>query len=191
MFDKPALINRQKALREQIDAAIRLLLEDNAYVSANLLAWAAIDVLRDICKVEGKLTLANKIDEIIKPEHMNEWYSHQKEHYNFSKHANIDPYKVMLFNPKTVYFAVFRACIDYEQLFNKQSLPMILFKSWNYVTIPGLFVEGSNFVAEARKVFGNKPTKRDLLKHYRTFKDNEDLIRSHFGNNFGEKIELD
>ena len=191
MFKEPILFSRQKALREQIYAAIGLLLEDNAYVSANLLAWAAIDVLRDIGKAEGRPTLAESINDLIKPEKVREWHLHQKEHYNFSKHANTDPYKVMLFEPRTVYFAVFRACVDYEQIFDKQSFPMMLFKSWHYATMPGLFIEGSRFVVTAQKFFGERPATEDLLEHYEKFKANECLIRSDFKSFFGNGVELD
>lgn len=170
----PILMTRQATVRQNIDCAVHLLLDAEAFSSANLLAWAAIDVLRDVAKHREIRTSLDLIDEHIRSGKHREWYLHLKEHYNFAKHANKDPDKALVFNHDLVETAVFLAACDYQVLYGTLTFPMAMMQHWVLLRRPEFIDEG--FRAEtsvAKRLFGDTIDTRRLKEIYHTYQNNK------------------
>lgn len=145
-IDKPEdrpVVTRQQMLRRQIDEAIWLfLVREEPYV-ANLVAWAAVDVLRPLCKLAGKPTFRSRLDAAIRPEKLKEWRFYERQSYNFSKHADTDPEAVLeRWHPDVAAMPIFFALTDYGVLFGIETVKMLTFKAWYLVEHPEILHDG-------------------------------------------------
>ena len=77
-------VSKLEAARRQIDAAIRMLFNEEDNLAVHTLAWAAHCVVRDVAKATGKANLLSDFFE----RHLD---SHYRELANFLKHADRDP----------------------------------------------------------------------------------------------------
>lgn len=124
-------LTRQQAARAEIDTAIELLFEGGSPVAIDVLAWAAVEMMRGIAEHRGLDTFHGRIEERVRPEYLKEWRRIHKEHYNFFKHADRDPDRVAdSFRPEATTYALFGACMDYDTLFNCQTLAMMSYGAW-------------------------------------------------------------
>lgn len=178
---QPAIIvTRQQATREEIELAARLLLTGGSLICANLLAWAAIDVLRGIGEPKG---IQNTDDIImayaIHPERRNGWFKLIKENYNFAKHSDREPNKVAEISREAVEFTVFRAIRDYRGVFNASSVFMLLFEGYYNVHNPDIYeAEDSEAVTVSRQLMGDAPTPETILKLYEDYLADVDEVLS-------------
>lgn len=164
-------VTRQRTAREEIDLAIHLLFTGGSLVCANLLAWAAIDVLKGVAKSRGLGTFSESIvTGIIREDRVREWYSLIKEHYNFSKHADKDPDKVVDLRPGAVQFAVFEALSDYQTIYIKPTIPMLIFQEFFILTNPDLYDDLElDMLATSRAFFGEYPTLETAGQSYQKY----------------------
>ncbi len=149
-----AAITRQQVARENLDMAIHILLTHGKLASANLLAWAAIDVIKGVAAHRGITTLGSAIEDMIITEKVGEWYRHLKEHYNYAKHADKDPEKILEFNFDAVVMAIFEGCVDYGEVFKAHSYPMVMIKAWMFASRPEFLKDtGDHLLGAALKAF--------------------------------------
>ncbi|MBN9556611.1 MAG: hypothetical protein J0I26_03685 [Alphaproteobacteria bacterium] len=132
-FEKYEL-TKKAVVRAEIDCAINLFFqgspENKAAVAANVLAWAAVDVLRGIADKNGTKTVRSIIEDKIKPDYVAYWRTLERESYTFSKHADRDSNGVVNFRPEAVAFALFYAVMDYGTVYMKCTMPMHIYRSW-------------------------------------------------------------
>lgn len=124
-------LSRRDVARSEVDTAIELLFTGNNHVAINLLAWAAVDVLRGLCQAHGIETFMTRFYDSIRPEFHKEFRETLKDHYNYFKHAKNDPNRVVEdFCPEASTYALLVAVEDYRALFQKLTFPMYVFRSW-------------------------------------------------------------
>ncbi len=124
-------ITRRFAARSQIETSIDLFLRHSDYVSAHVLAWAAVEMLRGVAKAQGKETFHERMEDYIKEEHLKEWRDILKNHYNFAKHADRDPERILDdFRPELTSWVIFAGCLDYPKIYSQRTWPMLVFQSW-------------------------------------------------------------
>jgi hypothetical protein len=130
MRDIQTLTRRQVA-RQEIETAIGLVFGGGSLVCANLLAWAAVDVLRGVAHARKVETYFDRLETMVRPEKLVEFRRLIRDHYTFAKHADRDPERVVEnFNGETVNLVLLGATEDYPTLYGQQTLPMMLFKTW-------------------------------------------------------------
>jgi hypothetical protein len=84
-------ISKLDGARRQIDAAIRMYLHREDQVSIHTLVMAAIQVLRDLSKASGRVSIEDAIRSGIRPGKEKEFWVGIKSRSNFLKHASTDP----------------------------------------------------------------------------------------------------
>lgn len=141
----PELLNltRRQILVRQIDSAIWLLQVRNEPIVANLIANAAIDVLRSLAKQAGVKTFKGTLEAYIKPERLKEWRDLDRAAYNHSKHADKDPEaNLEEFHPMIAAFNVLAAVIDFGEVFKKSTPFMLVFRTCQIASHPELILDG-------------------------------------------------
>ena len=84
-------ISKIKGAQRQIDAAVRMLLDNEDPVAIHTLAHAALSVLRDLAEHAGIHSVWDKLEETIKPEMKKRFNREYRKLANFLKHADNDP----------------------------------------------------------------------------------------------------
>lgn len=155
LFDRETLTRRDVA-RRQLSTAITFVLGNGDAVSANVLTWAATEVLRGVADHRGVQTFNATIEDRIKPEYLKDWRYILKDHYNFSKHADRDPERVVEdFAPEATTWILFGACHDYKAIYAKQTWAMIVYQIWFLCRHPEITVdEGKDMVVKLEPGLG-------------------------------------
>ena len=169
-------LSRRQVAREEIETSIDLIVEEGSPVSAHLLAWAAIDVLRGVAMNRGEETFLERLETIIRDEKIKVWRSVLRSHYTFAKHADRDPEReVEDFNPESTHLTLLAAITDYGTIYKQLTLPMYLFRGWMFVRNPHMLVEGAfeEVVPGGERIFGAGAPASVLQSLYREFKKNE------------------
>lgn len=152
-------VTRRQTAREEIDLAVHLLFTGGSLISANLLTWAATDVLKGVAKSKGIPIVADRMVTFIKPEKVKTFFNAIKAHYNFAKHADTDPDKTMKMNPTAVEFSLFNAIVDYGSVYDAHTVPMLLFKAYFLANRPEMFNgKAKQEIEGSLMVFGPAPS---------------------------------
>jgi hypothetical protein len=124
-------VDRRRAIREEIDTAIDLLLTEGSVVAIHVLAWAAADQSRELLQHLQMESFQQHIEIAVKTEYHNEFRKALKADYNFFKHADKDPERVLTgFRPEASTFALMMALKNYQRAFGTMTLPMHYFWCW-------------------------------------------------------------
>jgi len=135
-------LTKRDCAREEIHGAIRLLAWDGNYVSANVLASSAIDILNGVANKSGKLTLHHHFEITIKEEFRKKVRKIMKAPYNYMKHADRDSDQHLTdFNTERALWNIFVACYDYFIIYEIQSYAMKAYISWHGFLNPGIMDE--------------------------------------------------
>ena len=130
-------LTRRFAARSQIETAIKLFVRHSDPVSAHVLAWSSVEMLRGVAKAKGKFTFHEQLEDWIKPEGLKLWRDRLKTHYNFAKHGDRDPDRIVEdFNPEFTGSILFAACHDYNLLYCQRNWLMVVFQSWYFCRNP-------------------------------------------------------
>jgi hypothetical protein len=123
-------VTRRQVAREELDAAVELIFR-GSIISANVLAWAALDVLRGVAKSRSIATFHDGMELMVRPEKLSEWRRALRSHYTFAKHSDKDPDAVIeKFNELPVEFVAYAASEDYFAIYGQYTVAMLLFKAW-------------------------------------------------------------
>ena len=187
MSEKLSLTRRQ-VLSRQIDSAIWLLRVRREPVVANMIAHAAIDVMRSLAKNCGARTFKGSIEVYIKPEKLKEYRYLDRLAYNFAKHADRDPAAELEdFNPVISDYNVLASVIDFGEIFKTQTPFMLAFRSCELaknqdILEVGDFKEQHRIFDENIKAVGNGHD--DFCRNVLLFmEENPHIIRSWPQNN--------
>ncbi|WP_426265147.1 hypothetical protein [Sphingomonas sp. PWP1-2] len=125
------IVTRQDAARRQLTTAIDLVLGIGDAVSANVLAWSAVEMLRGVAKARGVDTFSGQLEDRIKPEFLRYWRNILKEHYNYFKHADRDPEGVITdFTPESTTWTLFGGVLDYVHIYKTRTWSMLVYQIW-------------------------------------------------------------
>jgi hypothetical protein len=125
-------VDRRRAIREEIDTAIDLLLTGGSVVAIHVLAWAAADQSSALLKHLQLESFQGHIETAVKPKYLKVFRKTLKDDYNFFKHADVDPERVLIgFRPEASTFALLMAVQNYKRAFGKMTLPMHYFWCWS------------------------------------------------------------
>lgn len=143
MTDDRPKISRRRILRSQIETGIWLVGVRQEFVVANMVAHAAIEVLRSLAKEAGKPTFKGVIEKHVNPEAIQFWRTCDRAAYNFAKHADRDPVADLEgFHHEIARLNVFAAVNDYGEVFGELTPPMLIYRSIEVMRRPGLIVPG-------------------------------------------------
>ncbi len=155
-------ITRRFAARSQIETSIDLFLRHSDYISAHVLAWSAVEMLRGIAKTQGKETFHERLEDHIRSEYLKDWRDHLKSHYNWAKHADRDPERILDdFRPETTSWTLFAACLDYSEIYSQRTWTMFVFHHWFLCRNPK--IAGGpleQFIPKIAETFGNPEAKQ-------------------------------
>jgi len=164
-------ITRRQELRRQIDAAIWLWAVRDEPLVANLIAYAALDVLRSLCGIAKEQTFKGKIEENIKSDMIKLWREYDRRAYTHSKHADKDPLVDLEdFHPEIAEFNILAAITDFSSLYKTNSPTMLLFRTVALMRRPEVLKDGEFkdvHLAQAEFVRGYLGEGKDLRQHLR------------------------
>ena len=190
-------VTKRSAARQEIDTAIELMFTGGSLVATNLLAWAAVDILRGIAVSAGKTTIRSITEDYIKPEYLNEWRGIERESYNFFKHSDRDPTDEISFRPEATAIVLFYAVADYGGVYAQCTMPMYLFKAWFMSRYPSFFKgKTARQIESFQKALqfheGQSFSEALILASdvYRDWKENRELFVAQIPAGFMHNVEL-
>ena len=150
-------VTKRSAARAEIEGAIRLLAHFSNFVGAELLASAAIDVIRGVANKSQAETLSRQLDDRIRPERLNEFRAIIRQPYNFMKHSDRDAgHAIDEYRSDAAIWRVFIALADYQAVWKTRSLPMIVFLAWFVSRYPSVLKEEHSQIVDKISVkFGS------------------------------------
>jgi hypothetical protein len=146
-------ISRRIAARSEIETSIKLFLSHRDPISAHILAWAAVDVLRGVGISQEISTMSGHFERWMGPDMTKTYYQSAKREYNFFKHSDRDPdAQLKNFNAEETARVLIRACIDYRNVYGQMTWSMYMFSQWylcrNPECIKAEFREAMKIVTE-------------------------------------------
>ncbi|QMW22951.1 hypothetical protein [Sandaracinobacteroides saxicola] len=125
------LMDKKKAVREQLIGAINMAFLHDNFISSYTLAWAALDLMRDLLKNEESKTILDRYLENWKTEGRKEVLKALRAPYNFSKHADRDADKIIdMPTRQNCSLIILFCCWFYETTYGKRTLEMMFFSAW-------------------------------------------------------------
>jgi hypothetical protein len=138
-------VDRRRMLRDEIDAAVITFFEGNN-IAAGVLTWAALDVLRTLMVRANIVSFHGRLEDYVYDEFVNEWRKFLRDDYNYFKHSDCDPDRVLEdYRPVATAYNLLGAIADYGSLYQAQTLPMATFKAWMFSRYPNLLKEEACF----------------------------------------------
>ncbi len=136
------IVTRQDAAKRQITTAIELVFGRGDAVSANVLTWSASEMLRGVASAKGIQTFHTNIEMRVREEYIKEWRNILKSNYNYFKHADRDPERVIEdFSPEATTWALFAAGVDYYSIYGKRTWAMLVYHVWFLCRHPNITYE--------------------------------------------------
>ena len=159
------VVSRKDAARRQICTAIDLVLGNGDAVSANVLTWSAAEILRGVGFHRNLGTFTSKLEDYIKEEYLKDWRFLLKDHYNYFKHADRDPERVVSdFTPEATTWALFGACNDYNIIYEVRTWSMLVYTLWFSCRHPDIMEGEGVRMVDALSAGLNYPEKKPLAK---------------------------
>ncbi|MFQ5914184.1 MAG: hypothetical protein ACE5JS_13475 [Nitrospinota bacterium] len=136
-------IDKAEAARRQIETAIRLLFANWDEVSTHTLAFASLNLTRDLCKKHNKSELFDEIlIETVKPDKRKQVQAQLRKYYNYFRHADRDHTALIdLFEEPVNEFIVLFAMNNYKILGNELTPTMEAFFGWLILIHPKIFAD--------------------------------------------------
>lgn len=139
-----ARITKIEAARQQIEAAIRLLFEDENPIASHTLAAAGSQIVRDLCEARDIVGF-QEFKDWIKPEHMKEYWTIYNRTANFFKHADKDGDASYNFKPEETDYVLLFAIKWYHDLGADLTRVMVAYMYWFGAGHPNIIKRGANF----------------------------------------------
>ena len=139
-----SIITKIDAAKIQIDTAIRMLFNADNPIPIHTLSMAGFRILRDIAK-NKKSSLYEKIEFMIKPEMMGEFWKLIQKYANFIKHADKDPEgSINNFNEEINDSILFLASLYYQDVGCKLTPEMLTITVWYSALHPDFIIENTS-----------------------------------------------
>jgi hypothetical protein len=183
-------IDRRRLVREEIETAIDLIFTQGSAIAANLLASAARDVMRGVAESNGIVLLGQMMEAAIKPEKLGEIRNLMRANYNFAKHADRDPDKILPeFKQEESLWSLFVAVSEYEILYQQSIIPMKILSHWMIARRPEL-IEQDSVLHSSSPDFGDGATLERAEKIYAAWKTDKRLSSANINQQWPPHIEI-
>ncbi|MBI3984769.1 MAG: hypothetical protein HY344_02390 [Candidatus Levybacteria bacterium] len=126
-------VSKLDVAKRELEHAIKLFFNYGDFVIIHLSACAAEEILSGIGKASGIKSFKSQMDGYIKPEKQAFVLKKLNEPYNFFKHANSDPDKLLRFNPASSEFVIWDDIRMYQELTIEITGFMTAFRLWFYL----------------------------------------------------------
>jgi hypothetical protein len=143
-------ITKQEVVSRQLETAIVLFFYDDDAISVHVLASAASQILYDVCKHKGKVSIRDVWQEYIAEEYQKSWRKRTTRAYNYFKHARDHPFtELERFDPGLNEGLLFNACVDYPITYPGTETPfeILSYFTWFLAIRPGLTRKGHPLAA--------------------------------------------
>jgi hypothetical protein len=143
-------ITKQEVVSRQLETAIALFFCDDDAISIHVLASAASQILYDVCKHKGKVSIRDVWQDYIVEEHQKDWRALTTRAYNYFKHAKDDPFtELERFDPRSNEWLLFNACVDYLTTYSGTETPfeILAYFTWFLAVRPQIIRKGHPLTA--------------------------------------------
>ena len=147
-------ISKLDVAKRELDHTIKLFFNYGDFVIIHLTICAAEDILSGIGKSSGVTSIKDELKKNIKPEKQKYVMDKINAPYNFFKHANHDPDKLLMFNPESSEFSIFDCINMYQRLTNEITGLMMSFRAWFYLKHKDILVAQSPEQVESFRSLG-------------------------------------
>lgn len=163
-------VSKTEVAKRQIDAAIKLYIEDGDIISMHTLVSAAHDVLVDIARARGLDNVYDNFEKMVRPEMLPEWRKTYKEAQNFFKHADKDSDKKLKFKKDIADLKLHITCLVYQQVNGSIEPLQQAFLTWYSAENPRIILaeHQSRFVNMAQMMRLMSMTKKSFFAEYLT-----------------------
>jgi hypothetical protein len=113
-------------------------------------ASAASQILYDVCKHKGKVSVRDVWQDYIVEEHQKDWRALTTRAYNYFKHARDDPFtELERFDPRSNEWLLFNACVDYFTTYPGTETPFEIsaYFTWFLAVHPRMIRKGHPLTA--------------------------------------------
>jgi hypothetical protein len=150
-------VTRRDVARNEIDTAIDLFLSHRDPISAHVLTWAAVDVLKDVAARNAINTPSQQFNQWMGNDPAKQHYKSAKKEYNFFKHSDRDPDAHLdEFDVEGTANILMRACMDYNKIYGQMIWSAYMFSQWYLCRNPDqIKVEYRDEMAATSEVLGN------------------------------------
>ena len=161
-------LNKNEAARRQVNAAIRMLYENEDPVAVHTLAMAGFRILRDLASGRSDSYMENVIGLMIRSNKKKEFWARYNGFSNFLKHADKDPDGIHDGVDETVNdFVLLLACLYYQDLGNQFTPEMSAHVAWFTALNPSFLFENAeekykNAIAAAGETLKGLPREQQL-----------------------------
>jgi len=131
-MEKPSFVNISKldVAKRELEHSIRLFFSYGDIIVTHLAASAAQKVLSDLGKESGVASIRTDIQRYVKKDKQKYVSDMFSQAYNFFKHADKDPNKLLKFNPEISEFAIWDSVKLYQSLTKEITGLMLAFRLW-------------------------------------------------------------
>jgi hypothetical protein len=143
-------ITKQEVVSRQLETAIVLFFCDDDAISVHVLASAASQILYDVCKHKGKVSIRDVWQDYISEECQPNWRKRTTQAFNYFKHARDDPFtELERFDPRSNEWLLFNACVDYLITYPGAETPfeILSYFTWFLAIRPRLMRKGHPLAA--------------------------------------------
>ena len=143
-------ITKQEVVSRQLETAIVLFFCDDDAISIHVLASAASQILYDVCKHKGKVSIRDVWQDYIVEEHQKDWRALTTQAYVYFKHAKDDPFtELERFDPRSNERLLFNACVDYFTAYPGTETPFEIkaYFTWFLAVHPRMIRKGHPLTA--------------------------------------------
>jgi hypothetical protein len=133
-------LSKLDVAKRELEHSIELFFNYGDFVIIHLSSCAAQEILSGIGKASNVTSMRSEMKKYVKPEKLK--YVQQKinEPYNFFKHANTDPDKLLKFSPTSSEFNIWDCINMYQQLTHEITGLMTAFRLWFYMKHKDLLI---------------------------------------------------
>jgi hypothetical protein len=123
-------VSKLDIAKRELEHAIRLFFNYGDFVIIHLTICSAENMLSGIGKASGVTSIKMRLRDSIKPNKQRYVMSKLNAPYNFFKHADHDPGKLLKFNPESSEFTIWDCINMYQQLTGEITGLMFAFRGW-------------------------------------------------------------
>jgi hypothetical protein len=159
-------VTKLDAAQRQLQTAIRMWFDDEDYVSAHTLAYAAYEIIHAVSKAKnpnrGDLLLDSSQ---VKPEKRKEFNQVFREAANFFKHADRDPDATIEFSPGLTELFIYYAIKGLETCSVTPAHELTVFMFWLMVRSPNILTKSAEEAIIEQGLVNNLVQLRAMAKH--------------------------
>ena len=141
----PVNISKLDAAKRELEHTIRLFFNYGDIVVMHLVASAAETLLADIGQKSGITSIKDEITKRVKKDKQKYVLDKLNEAYNFFKHADKDPSKLLEFYPESSEFIIWDSVAMYQSIAKEITGLMLAYRFWFYTKYPTVLLKKEDY----------------------------------------------